>query len=298
MAKRATFAGIYIRNRKCEAASAAACAEREMDGVVSRQEQRRGSRGSACVLPAGGGHPRRPTAVIAGPLRRACPIVLLALLALLAAACERAPVELSPRQRAELDRQMQRFAAARMFAIAEAAEVYAAEIIARFPASPEAAALRAQWASLQAEADERRAERRRAELWRYNAAENPRGLELLAELSSAPRDDAPTMRLVLRRHPRFGQSVYLLIEREADFACERSCALQMRFDRSSAQVFAARRALDNVPPALFLRDDQAFIAALEAADEMRIDVVLASGERVSYRFEVGGYQPERMREDG
>jgi hypothetical protein len=227
-------------------------------------------------------------------LHRVCAMALVVLLA----ACERAPVELSPRQRAELDRQLQRLDAARAFSIAEAAEVYAAEIITRFPASPEAAALREQWSSLRAEADERRAARRRAELWRYNAADNPRGLELLAELSSELQGDAPTVRLVLRRHPRFGQSVYLLIEREADFACERSCVLQVTFGRSAAQPFAARRALDNVPPALFLRDDQGFIVALEAADEIRVELALASGERVSYRFDVGGYRPERMREDG
>lgn len=217
---------------------------------------------------------------------------------LLSSGCEPAPTAPTPLEQAALDRAMRRLQAAQAAALPEAAEPYARDIIERFPASAEAAALRAQWPALQAAAQDARHQRQRAERWHYNAAEHPRGLELLAELEGDAADGAPPLRLVLRRHPRWGQSAYLLIDRNADFDCGHRCTLPMAFDEASATPVAVTRALDNVPPALFLRDHQAFYAALEAADVLQVEVPLRSGERVAYRFDVGGYQPARMQDDG
>jgi hypothetical protein len=218
---------------------------------------------------------------------------ILALAALLGTGCERHPVEPTPREQAALARHVQRFEAARTFGIAEAAELYAAEILRRFPSSEESATLRAQWLSLQQEAAARRAEKQRAALWRYNAAEHPRGLELLAELTADAQDATPTLRVALRRHPRWGESAYLLIGDGADFACALFCTLHLVFDGES-RPFAVKRALDNVPPALFMRDHAAFYAAIETSQELRLDLPLASGRRAAYRFDVGGYQPAQM----
>ena len=223
----------------------------------------------------------------------------IALAAFLCAGCERpAPAGPPAHERAALAREVERLEAARAADLPVAVEIYAARIIDRFPASGEAATLRAQLPSLRAEAARWRDDRRRAELWRYSAAEHAEGFQLMAELSSDPVVDAPPLRLMLRRHPRFGPAAYLLIDGGADFACASTCTLQMRFDEGPARAFAMRRAPDNVPPALFLRDESAFTAALEAAGELRVEVPLASGARVAYRFDVGGYQPQRMQGDG
>jgi hypothetical protein len=228
---------------------------------------------------------------VSGP--PAC-IAVLMLVALIGAGCDRAHTAHAARQQAALDRELQRLEVARAADVPEAVEIHAAAIIDRFPATPEAAMLRVQWPALQAAAERHRAQRRRAERWHYNAAEHSQGLELMAELPSNEQDNLPPLRLVLRRHPRWGQSAYLLIARDADFACEHSCMLQMRFDDAPAGPVAVRRALDNVPPALFLRDDDAFYAALETTGYLHIEVGLASGAQATYVFDVGGFQPAKM----
>ena len=231
-----------------------------------------------------------------GSALRAAAVVALA--AFLCAGCERPPAGPPPHERAALAREVERLEAARAADLPVAVEIYAAKIIERFPASQEAAALRTQLPSLRAAAEHWRDERRRADLWRYSAAEHAEGFQLMAELSSDPVVDAPPLRLVLRRHPRFGPAAYLLIDGGADFACPGTCTLQMLFDEGPSRGFAMRRAPDNVPPALFLRDHEAFMTALEAAGELRVEVPLASGARATYRFDVGGYEPDRMQGDG
>jgi hypothetical protein len=225
-------------------------------------------------------------------------VAALALASVLCAACGRPPEGPPARERAALARAVEQLEAARAAKLPVAVEVYAARIVKRFPASQEAQALRAQLPALRAEAERAQEARRRAELWRYTAAEHAQGFQLMAELASDAAASAPPLRLLLRNHPRFGRSVYLLIDDGADFACERLCSLQMAFDGQRPQAFAVRRALDNVPPAVFLRDEAAFFVALEDAEALRVDVPLASGERLAYRFDVGGYQPDRLQGDG
>ena len=223
---------------------------------------------------------------------------MLVIAALACGGCERPPPGPTAQDRAALANAVERLEAARAAQLPVATEVLALKLIERFPASAEAARLRQELPTLRAEAEAWLAARRRADLWRYGSAEHAEGFQLRAELDAAAVADAPPLRLVLRRHPKFGQSVYLLMDGGADFACAEQCTIEMAFDDAAPRGFAARRALDNVPPALFMRDHGAFHAALEEADTLRIAVPLASGARIDYRFEVGGYRPERMQGDG
>ncbi len=102
----------------------------------------------------------------------------------------------------------------------------------------------------------------------------------------------PTVQLVLRNDPRWGQSTYLVIE-DGVFDCGSPCAFQLRFDGGDPQRFAGEASSTGTHPALFINDDKRFIAALK--DTKRLEVLPANGKGQALVFEVGGYDPERYR---
>lgn len=102
----------------------------------------------------------------------------------------------------------------------------------------------------------------------------------------------PTVQLVVRNDPRWGQSTYLVIE-DGVFECGRPCAFQLRFDGGEPQRFAGEASSTGTRPALFIRDDKRFIAAL--AGVKRMEMRPASGKGQPLVFEVGGFEPERYR---
>lgn len=102
----------------------------------------------------------------------------------------------------------------------------------------------------------------------------------------------PTVQLVLRDDPRWGQSVYLVIE-DGHFDCGEPCAFRIAFDEAEAGRWAGRTASTGTRPALFIEDDAAFIAALEGAQRLRIAPV--AGRSAAILFEVGGFSKARYR---
>jgi len=102
----------------------------------------------------------------------------------------------------------------------------------------------------------------------------------------------PTVQLVLRDDPRWGQSVYLVIE-DGHFDCGEPCAFRIAFDDGEARRWVGRTASTGTRPALFIEDDAAFIAALEGAQRLRIAPV--EGRSAPILFEVGGFSKARYR---
>ena len=100
----------------------------------------------------------------------------------------------------------------------------------------------------------------------------------------------PTVQLVLRNDPRWGQSVYLVIE-EGSFECGSPCAFAIRFDDGEAKRFAGEASSTGTRPALFINDDEGFIRALDAATKIEIEP--RDGRFDPIRFEVGGFEPLR-----
>lgn len=154
--------------------------------------------------------------------------------------------------------------------------------------------------ALRTEAEAQKEARRLAALWSYVATPiageaRPQKAASMRNLRPDAEDPGsfevvPTVQLVLRDDPRWGQSVYLVIE-EGDFACGRPCAFLIRFDEAAPKRFAGESASTGTRPALFIQDDRGFLRALEGTKTLQI--APADGRSEPIRFEVGGFAPTR-----
>lgn len=105
----------------------------------------------------------------------------------------------------------------------------------------------------------------------------------------------PTVQLVLRDDPRWGQSVYLVIE-DGVFECGRPCAFHITLDDAAPKRFAGEASSTGTRPALFIQDDAGFIRALDAAGTVRIAPVDGRADPID--FEVGGFDIGRYQAGG
>lgn len=226
------------------------------------------------------------------------PTVLLATLLLGLVACGKdEPAPPTPEQRAEqmASAGLQRVDVARDEGRHQAAFVYAEEILQRYPKSAAAERLRGEIDQLRQAAEGEREERRLAEMWTYHAVEDAAGTVYTAYIFGQPvAAPAPEVRLVLRRHPKWGQNTYLLIGDDADFACQDECRAQLAFDGGAEEPFVITRAKDVTPPAVFLEEDQRVIAGIEKARALELKVQLRGGRPTAYRFELAGFDPARL----
>lgn len=186
----------------------------------------------------------------------------------------------------------------------EVAEAYADRLRGKYPDSDAAAGLSAHLEQVREGAERMRETRRVAELWDYQAVAVGKGVQRSAAIYSrtvpveegqpAPAADA---QLVLRDHPSWGRSAYLLLA-QSRFECGTPCAMQIRFDDGDARRFAGKQADSGKGPALFIEDRQAFIAAMLEAGKVRIELPKGSGRIPALVFEVGGFDPARFEKPG
>lgn len=106
----------------------------------------------------------------------------------------------------------------------------------------------------------------------------------------------PTVQLVLRDDPRWGQSVYLVIE-DGSFECGRPCAFRIAFDDAESKRFAGDASSTGARPALFISDDAGFIRLLDAASAT-IRIAPVDGKADAIEFEVGGFNIGRYQAGG
>jgi hypothetical protein len=174
------------------------------------------------------------------------------------------------------------------------------EITQKYPASPAATQVKQTLDDVRAKATAQRESRRMARLWAYAAVAEAGGTQYTAAVESKePLKPAPTakdaerIRLVLRDHPKWGRSVYLLLD-NAKFDCSKGCAtLPVRFDDAPAQRMKA-----TIPPtgepALFIDDDKSFIAKMLKARTVAIDATIKGEGAKTFVFEVGGYDATKL----
>jgi len=174
------------------------------------------------------------------------------------------------------------------------------EIVKKYPASPAAATVKQTLDDVRAKGVAQRDSRRLARLWAYAATPEGKGTQYTAAIeskeplkSAASAKDAERIRLVLRQHPQWGQSVYLLLD-NAKFDCSKGCAtLPVRFDDAPAQRMKA-----TIPPtgepALFIDDDKGFIAKMLKAKSVAIDATIKGEGAKTFVFEIGGYDATKL----
>ncbi len=136
-------------------------------------------------------------------------------------------------------------------------------------------------------------------LWTYQGVTLKEGVQRSASIYSrtVPVEEGeiapvPDAELVLRDHPSWGRSAYLLLA-QSRFSCGKPCAMTIAFDGVEPKRFSGKQADSGKGPALFIEDETGFIAALKSAKTVRIVLPKGSGLVSSLTFEVGGYDSSR-----
>lgn len=178
----------------------------------------------------------------------------------------------------------------RLLAISDAVQAaqLGEQIVRKYPGTPAAAEVQKSLPEIKARAAAQ-TKRRLANLWVYSAA-NAGGLQYTASIYTSEPPNAD-VQLILRRHAGWGQSVYVFGSGNG-FVCRKLCDVAMSFD-GKHEVWKAFPPTTG-EPAIFIKDDQAFIAALEKAKVITMDVVTKDHGKQTLEFEVGGFDPAKF----
>ena len=228
--------------------------------------------------------------------------ILLIVAALFSSACSKAPTSPAPDPVAtakadaetKANRQLALYEQMRAGGSTDVAASLGNEILTSYPNTAAAAQVQKTIGEVRDRAAHQAESQRLSRLWAYNNVPEAGGTQYSAAIASkeALLGNA-RIRLVLRQHPKWGQSVYLLLD-NATFDCSKGCAtLPVAFDGAAAQRMKA-----TIPPtgepALFIDDDKGFIAKLEKSQKVAIDVTIKGVGAKTEVFEVGGYDASKM----
>jgi hypothetical protein len=166
------------------------------------------------------------------------------------------------------------------------------DIVTRYPASAAANEVKQTLLDTTTKATAIATHRRLQGLWSYQSGKESGGNQSTASIYSNDNAATDRVRLILRRHSAWGQSAYLY-DSGAGFECSGTCSLRVRFDEQSEQRIKAYLPPTG-EPALFISDDKAFIAKLEHAQKISMDVVGKGRGTRSLVFDVGGYDAARF----
>ncbi|OOG51301.1 hypothetical protein [Rhodanobacter sp. C01] len=133
---------------------------------------------------------------------------------------------------------------------------------------------------------------RLAALWLYQVSPMAGGTQSTATIvNSLPSGGADRVQLVLRRHTSWGQSAFLYGSKPG-FVCRGNCTLAVTVDGKPVHIKAF--APPTGEPALMMVDDKGFIAMLQKARKIGMDVTFAEGEKKqTLVYEVGGFDPTK-----
>lgn len=165
------------------------------------------------------------------------------------------------------------------------------EIATRFPGSGAAQEVGATLADVRAKADASARERRLSRLWSYQSGRESGGDQVTASIYANEQPGVDRVRLVLRRHSAWGQSVYLFAGGKG-FACKGICTIPARFDDHAVALKAYLP--ETGEPAIFIKDDAGFIARLAKTRKLSLDVDLKDAGRKTLVFDVGGFDPAKF----
>ncbi len=181
----------------------------------------------------------------------------------------------------------------------ELAQAYANQLIHDAPDTVAAREVQATLDDTGLHADEARDKRRLSQLWTYNTEILEGGGENVVHTaaiyaSKDPNDinnDQVPVRLVLRRHPKWGRSAYLVLD-HGQFDCAPGCKVPVKFDDQPARMLPSSKS-DQNKQAMFLDDEQAIRDVLDKIRVITIDTSV-DGRPRSLSFEVGGFDRAQL----
>jgi hypothetical protein len=210
-------------------------------------------------------------------------------------------VELTAADQAKAASMLQEYQAARGAGNPQAAEAAADKLRGKFPDSAAAHELDATLDEVRKAAEAQREAARLRKLWDYQDNAVGKGVQHTATIFSKVPDlgedapaPAPDAQLVLRDHPEWGRSVYLLLAQNK-FSCGKPCTLQLSFDDAPLETWPGKQADSGHGPALFIEDEPRFMQALPAAKKLKVVLPKNSGSLNALSFEVGGFDPARYK---
>jgi hypothetical protein len=170
------------------------------------------------------------------------------------------------------------------------------EILRKYPGSPAAKEVAASIAQVQATAKATADAKRMAALWSYQSstASDGKPQESASIYSSEPGSEAERVRFILRRHPAWGQSVYVFSSGKG-FRCGSACKVGLRFDDGPVEQWAAF-APETGEPAIFIKDDVKFLERLPGTKRLEIQATHADKGPMTLVFETGGYDARQFKQ--
>ncbi len=240
-----------------------------------------------------------PTRVRPACSRRSLSIRLVLLLAVatLAACTSQADRAAQQRQRAVQAVAVRNAQAARKLSIyrdllhrdsAQLALPIGEEILTRYAGTPAAIAVAKTLPKVKARANAEAQLRSLQALWSYQSARQSGAVQYTAAIYNSVKSGLPgKIRLVLRRHAKWGQSVYLF-GITPGFRCRGLCRIRIRFDARPWQSWAAYLPHGS-EPAMFIKDDQRFIRDLKKSKIILIKAAFKGKGRRVLHYQVGGF---------
>lgn len=230
-----------------------------------------------------------------------------ALLCFLLAACNgggeegEGSVELGAADQAKAAQMLQEYNAARDAGNPQAAEAAADKLREKYRDSVAAHGLDPTLDAVRKAAEAQREAARLLKLWDYQDNTVGKGVQHSATIFSKVPDlgedapaAAPDAQLVLRDHPDWGRSVYLLLA-QTRFDCGKPCRLQLSFDDAPLETWPGKQADSGHGPALFIEDEPRFMKALPDAKRLKVVLPKNSGSLNALTFEVAGFDPGRYK---
>jgi len=161
------------------------------------------------------------------------------------------------------------------------------EIVDRYPDTPAATEVKKTLDALEKNYKETTEKNRLAALWLYQVSPMQGGTQSTATIQSSRPSGEETVRLILRRHTDWGQSVFLYAVAGKGFVCKGDCSLKASFDGKEKTIKAFRPPTGE--PALLFRNDAQFLKDLAKTKRLTIDVVTISRGETTLTFETGGF---------
>ncbi|PXV59529.1 hypothetical protein SAMN04487785_10128 [Dyella jiangningensis] len=166
------------------------------------------------------------------------------------------------------------------------------EILSRYPNSDAAKEVQQSLPAIEQRYKENSEKNRLAGLWLYQVSPMAGGTQSTATIYTSQPAGEERVRLVLRRHTEWGQNAFLFNGGPHGFVCKGVCSIKATFDGKPGTIAAF--APTTGEPALLFKDDKGFIAQLEKAKKITMDVTLQDGEKKqTLLFETGGFDPSK-----
>ncbi|AKC88231.1 hypothetical protein [Pseudoxanthomonas suwonensis] len=180
----------------------------------------------------------------------------------------------------------------------ELARVHGAALLAQYPGTPAAAEVEPALAEVAARAEAAREQRRLAALWNYARVAAGKGEQRTAAILSAEPVDtggsAPaTVQLVIRDHPEWKRSAYLVLQ-GGDFNCYGGCKVRVTFDDAAPKSMSAWRPKTDEAIAMFIEDYRGLWRQMRQAQRLQVEFPVKAGGTRTATFEVGGLDGSQM----